>query len=92
MEHYLAERSVRFGNATFPHHRFEELISQRLEKGGHLDEWEDRVRKLDQPDGLMDLIKGKHWAAQTATASGGVSLSIVYPFDKNRVHSIRLRK
>ncbi len=92
MEHYLAERSVLFGKDTFPHHRFEELISQRLEKGGHLDEWEDGVRKLDQADGLMDLVKMKHWTDQIATASGGVSLSIVYQFDKNRLHPVRLRK
>lgn len=80
------------GKATFPHHRLEELISQRLEKGGHLDEWEDRVRKLDQADGLEDLMKMKRWTDQMAVASGEISLSIVYQFDKNRLHPIRLRK
>jgi hypothetical protein len=80
------------GKATFPHHRFEELISQKLGKGGHLDEWADRVRKLDQAVGLEDLIKMKRWTDQIAAASGGVSLNIVYQFDKNRLHPIRLRK
>jgi Fe-S-cluster containining protein len=47
------------GKATFPHHRLEELISQRLEKGGYLDAWGDGVRKLDQANGLEDLMKIK---------------------------------
>jgi len=61
MEHYVAERSMLFGKAPFPHHRFEGLVSQGLAEGGHLDAWEDRARKLDQADGLMDLIRMKHW-------------------------------
>lgn len=80
------------GKATLPHHRFEEIISQRLGKGGHLDGWEARIKKLDQADGLKDLIKMKGWTDQIAMASGGFSLSIVYQFDKNRLHPIRLRK
>jgi hypothetical protein len=63
-----------------------------LEKGGHLDDWEARIRKLDQTDGLEDLIKMKPWTDQIAMASGGFSLSIVYPFDTNRLHPIHLRK
>jgi Fe-S-cluster containining protein len=80
------------GKTTFPHHRFEELISQKLGKGGHLDEWEDRVRKLDQADGLEDLIEMKRWTDQIAMPSTGFSLSTVYQFDKNRLHPIHLRK
>jgi hypothetical protein len=38
------------------------------------------------------LIKMKPWTDQIAMASGGFSLSIVYPFDTNRLHPIRLRK
>jgi hypothetical protein len=83
---------VLFGKVTFPHPRFGELISQRLEKEGHLDEWEDGIRKLDQADGLMDLAKMKHWTDQIATASGGVSLSIVHQFDNDRLHPIRISK
>ncbi len=80
------------GVATFPHHPFEELISQRLDKGGHLDDWEGRIRKLDQADGLRDLIKMKRWTDQIAMASVGFSLSIVYQFDEHRLHPIRFRK
>jgi Fe-S-cluster containining protein len=80
------------GKAAFPHHRFEELISQRLEKGGHLDDWEDRVRKLDQTDGWEELIKMKHWTDQIAVASGGVSFRMVHQFDRNRLHPVHLRK
>jgi Fe-S-cluster containining protein len=36
------------GKATLPHHRFEEIISQRLGKGEPLDGWEARIKKLDQ--------------------------------------------
>lgn len=92
MEHYLAEWSMLFEKAAFPHHRLGELIFQRPGQGGHLDEWEDRVRKLDRADGLEDLIKMKCWTEQIAAASGEVSLSRVYPFDKNRLHLIRHRK
>ncbi len=92
MEHYLAERSTLFEKTPFPHHRFRELISQRLAEGGHLDEWEDGIRKLDQADSLMDLVKMKHWTDQIATASGGVSLSIVHQFDNDRLHPIRISK
>lgn len=80
------------GKVAFPHHRFEELIFQRLEKGGHLDEWEDRIRKLDQADGLKELIKMKRWTDQIAVASGGVSFRMVYQFDENRLHPIHLCK
>jgi len=80
------------GKATFPHHRLEELISQRLEKGGYLDEWEERVRKLDQADGLGDLMKMKGWTDQIAAASGEASLGLAYQFDKNRLHPIHLCK
>ena len=45
------------GKATLPQHRFEEIISQRLGKGGPLDGWEAGIKKLDQADGLKDLIK-----------------------------------
>ena len=80
------------GKATLPHHRFEELISQRLGKGGHLDDWEARIRKLDQANGWEGLTKMKRWTGQIATASDGFSSSNVYQFDKNRLHPIRLRK
>jgi hypothetical protein len=80
------------GKATLPHHRLEEIISQRLGQGGYLDDWEARIRKLDQADGFEDLIKMKRWTDQIALASGGFSLSIVYQFDKNRLHPIRFCK
>ena len=80
------------GKAPLPDHRFEEIISQRLGKGGYLDDWEARIKKLDQADGLEDLIKMKGWTDQIAMASGGFSLSIVYQFDKNRLHPICLCK
>jgi hypothetical protein len=73
MEPYLAEWSMLFEKATFPHHRLGELISQRPGQGGHLDEWEDRVWKLDRADGWEDWIKMKRWTKQIAAASGGVS-------------------
>ena len=77
-------------------HRFEEIISQRLDKrldkGGHLDDWEGRIKKLDQAYGLRDLIKMKGWTNQIAMVSGGLSSSIVYPFDKNQLHPIGLVK
>ena len=65
---------------------------QRLGKGGYLDDWEARIKELGQADGLEDLIKMKRWTDQMAMASGGFSLSIVYQFDKNRLHPIRLCK
>jgi hypothetical protein len=77
---------------TFPHHRFEEIISQRLGQGGYLDDWEARIGKLDRADGLEDLIKMKRWTDQIAVALGGLSLSIAHQFDKNRLHPIRLCK
>ena len=80
------------GKATFPHYRFEELIFQRLGKGEYLDDWEARIKELGQADGLEDLMKMKRWTDQMAMASGGFSLSIVYQFDKNRLHPIRLCK
>jgi hypothetical protein len=80
------------GKANLPHYRFEEIIFQRLGKGGHLDDCEAKIKKLDQGDGLKNLIKMKGWTDQIAMASGGFSLSIVYQFDKNRLHPIRLRK
>ncbi len=80
------------GKAPFPHYRFEELISQKLGKGGHLDDWEARVGKLDQADGLEDMMKMKRWTDQIAMASGGFSLRTVYQFERNRLHPIHLCK
>jgi len=80
------------GKTNFPHHRLEEIISQKLDQGGHLEDWEARIRQLDQADGLENLIKMKHWTDQIATASGGFSLNIVYQFDNSRLRSIRLCK
>jgi hypothetical protein len=80
------------GKATLPHYRLEEIISQRLRKGGYLADWEARVEKLDQTDGLKHLMNMKRWTDQMAMASGGLSLDFVYQFDKNRLLPIRLCK
>jgi len=80
------------GKATLPHHKVEELISQRLREGGYLDDWEPRNKKLDEADGLEDLIKMKRWTDQIAMVSGRFSLSIVYQFDGRRLLPICLRK
>jgi hypothetical protein len=80
------------GKTTFPRHRFEELISQRLKNGRLLDGWEDRVRKLDRAGGLEDLIKMKRWTDQIAAASNGASLNKVHQFEKNRLRPMCLRK
>jgi hypothetical protein len=80
------------GKATLSHHRFEELLSRRLGEGGHLDDWEAKIKKLDQAGGLEDLIMMKPWTDPMAMASNGLSLRIVYQFDRNRLHPIRLCK
>ncbi|HVP80987.1 MAG TPA: hypothetical protein VMV04_24115 [Thermodesulfobacteriota bacterium] len=80
------------GKTTFPHHRIEEIISQRLTQGGYLDDWGARIGKLDSADGLEDLIKIKRSTDQIATASGGFSLNIVHQFDGKRLYPFRLRK
>jgi hypothetical protein len=49
------------GKAILPHHRIEGLISKRLGEGGYLEDWAARVKRLDQADGLKDLIKMKRW-------------------------------
>jgi hypothetical protein len=63
-----------------------------LREGGYLDDWEAKIEKLDQTDGLEVLSRMKPWADQMARASEGFSLSIVYKFDGNRLLSIRLCK
>ena len=80
------------GKTTLPHQWFEEIISQRLSQGGHLDDWEARLRKLDQANGWEELVKMKRWTDQIATASGGFSSRMVYQFDKNRLRPIPLCK
>ncbi len=80
------------GKAILAHHRLEEIVSQRLRKGGYLDDWEARIEKLDQTGGPEYLMKMKLWTDQMAIASGGLSLGMVYQFDKNRLLPIRLCK
>jgi len=63
---------------AFPHHRLEEIGSQRLGQGGHLDDWQAKIGKLDQADGLEELMKMKRWTDQIAMASGRFSSSFVY--------------
>jgi len=77
------------GKAVLPLHRLEELVSQRLSQGGHLDDWGDKIEKLDQADGLENLTRMKCWTDRMAEAPGGLSTSIVYQFDKNRLLPIR---
>jgi len=80
------------GKTTFPHHRIEEIISQKLSQGGYLDDWGARIGKLDSADNLEDLIKMKRSTDQIATASGSLSLGIVHQFDGKRLDPFRLRK
>ena len=73
------------GKTPFPHHRIEELISQRFMVGGYLDDWETWVEKLDRADGLEDFVKMKRWTDQMAMTSDGIPLSIIYQFEGNRL-------
>ncbi len=78
--------------ALFSHDRIEKIISQELGQGGHLKEWEVRVRKLDGADGLEELIKMKQWTDRIATASVEFSSGMVYQFDGDRLQAIHLCK
>ncbi len=80
------------GKTLFSNDRIEEIISQELGQGGHLKEWGVRVRKLDQADGLEELIKMKQWTDRIAPASGEFSSGMVYQFDGNRLQAIHLCK
>jgi hypothetical protein len=80
------------GKTILSHQRIEELISQKLREGGYLDNWEARVEKLNQVNGLDDLARMKPWTDQMAMASDKFLLRIVYQFDGNRLLPIHLRK
>jgi hypothetical protein len=80
------------GKITFPHHWIEELIFLRLKEGGYLDDWEARIEKLEQADGLENLRKMERWTDLMAVTTGGFSLSIVYLFDGNRLLPVCLHK
>jgi hypothetical protein len=80
------------GKTTLLHYRIEELISQKLRRGGYLDNWQARVEKLSQTDGLNDLAGMKPWTDQMAMASDKFLLRIVYQFDGYRLSPIHLSK
>jgi hypothetical protein len=82
-------QSIPYGTAMLPHHRLEEISSQRLGKRGNLDDWEARIDKLDQAGGLEDLMKMKPWTDQMALASSGIPRNIVYQFDGDQLLPIR---
>lgn len=80
------------GRAHLPHDLVEKIISQRLSEGGYLDDWKAKIRKLDQADGLEDLLRMKGWTDQMVMASDGLSLRIAYQFDGERLLPVHLCK
>jgi len=80
------------GKAKLPLHRIEALISQRLRRGGYLDDWETRIENLDQAGGLEGLARMRPWADQMAVLSERLSLNVVYQFDGNPLLPIRPHK
>jgi hypothetical protein len=82
-------QSSPYGTAMLPHHRLEEISSQRLGKSGNVDDWEARIHKLDQAGGLEDLMKMKPWTDPTALAPSRIPASIVYQFDRDQLLPIR---
>jgi hypothetical protein len=56
-----------------------------------VDDWEDKIGKLDQVHGLEGLPRMKPWVDQMATVSDRCCLKTVYTFDGNQLLPIYLR-
>lgn len=74
------------------HQRIEGLLSERLEEGGYLNDWEGKIEKIDQADGLKKLARIKNSTDQMITASDGVPFNIGYQFNGNRLQPIHFHK
>jgi hypothetical protein len=75
-----------------PHYRIEGLLYERLGEGGYLYDWEAKIQKIDQADGLKKLARIKNSADQMTTTSGGIPFNIGYQFNGNRLQPIHFHK
>ena len=80
------------GKKTLAHNRIEGLISQILEEGGYVEEWEAKIEKLDSEDGPKRLAEMKSWTDQLAMTTHGMTPRMGYQFDGKRLLPIHLCK
>ncbi len=80
------------GKAELPHRCIEELLSQMLQQGGYLQEWEAKMEQLDHAEGLRQFMKMKEWTDQIAMRAHQDSPFVAYQFDGRRLLPIHFYK
>ncbi|MGQ9777453.1 MAG: YkgJ family cysteine cluster protein [Thermodesulfobacteriota bacterium] len=76
------------GFFRLPFERIEELIGEKLMQGGYLDEWVEKIQKMDQKDSLKELERMKIWTDSIAREQP--SFLIAYQFEGNQLRPIHL--
>ncbi len=76
------------GKAELPHRCIEDLLSQILEQGGYLQEWEAKMEQFDRAEGLKQFMKMKEWTDQMAMTAHRSLPPVAYQFDGNRLFPI----
>lgn len=80
------------GMVHLPHQQIEGLLSQKLEEGGYWNEWKVRIDKLDQTDGLKELIKIKNLTDLMVKGSGNNPFHVAYQFEGKRLFPLHFYK
>jgi hypothetical protein len=75
--------------AVIPHHRFEALLVERLQRAGSLSHWLSRIRLLDRDEDVNEFWRMKPWTDQMTTLGGKDSSVLVHQFVGNRLKGIR---
>lgn len=75
--------------AVIPHHRFEALLAERLQRAEPLSRWLSRIRLLDRDGDVSEFWRMKAWTDQMTTLGGKDSSVLVHQFVGNRLEGIR---
>ena len=75
--------------AVIPHHRFEALLVERLQRAELLSHWLSRIRLLDRDEDVNEFWRMKAWTDQMTTLGGKDSSVLVHQFVGNRLEGVR---
>jgi len=79
-----AEKTV-----VIPHHRFEALLVERLQRAGPLSHWLSRIRLLDRDEDADEFWRMKTWTDPMTALGGKDSSVLVHQFVGNRLEGTR---
>lgn len=77
------------GRVRLPHHRIGEILTTRLTEGGYLEEWEEKMADLENPQGLQAFEAMRLQTEALAALKKPEVAAIAYQFEGKRLRPIR---